>query len=430
MRTMPTVQRLRPRRRTRRGGPISSTSSDTEEGTLPRRALLLLATLGAVAALYLGHVFIVPVCLALVLIALLYPVVAWLARRRVPAPAGATLAVLASLALMAGGVAALEPPVRGLAHDIPRSFAVARARLARFEEPLARIGIRLESQPSRTGTRFSDAQAARSDTAPGARTAGIPADSGARTRATKHDTGSRTAAPSAPASGAALRGPPSEAPSVPASGVLSAIGRTFGVTAELLGELVEVLLLALFVLAGGPRWGQKLARAIPDDGSRHTMLEAVTEMRGAVARYVVATALINLGQGIAVALVMWALGMPSPLLWGVLTFVLEFVPYLGGFVMIALLLVVGLASSDSLLHALLAPLSYLAITSLQNNLVSPIAYGRGLRLNPAAILLAVMFWYAMWGVSGAFLAVPILAALHILTTRVRALAPVAAFLED
>jgi len=62
--------------------------------------------------------------------------------------------------------------------------------------------------------------------------------------------------------------------------------------------------------------------------------------------------------------------------------------------------------------------------------VSPALYGRGLRLNPAAILVAVMFWYALWGVAGAFLAVPILAAMRILASHVEGLRGVAVFLEE
>jgi len=156
----------------------------------------------------------------------------------------------------------------------------------------------------------------------------------------------------------------------------------------------------------------------------------VLEIRAAVARYTMMTALISLGQAAAVGLAVWALGIKSPLLWAGMALILEFIPYLGGFVMIVLLLIAGLASGGTFLHAVLGPLAYLAITTVQNNLVSPTVYGRGLRLNPAAILLTVMFWFAMWGFAGAFLAVPILAAFRILTTKVHALKPASPFLEE
>jgi predicted PurR-regulated permease PerM len=211
--------------------------------------------------------------------------------------------------------------------------------------------------------------------------------------------------------------------------VLAAAGRVFDVTAVFIGEAVEVLLLAFFVLASVDVWPEKLARAVRSPETRRTVETATAEIRTAVARYVFVTLLINVGQGIVVALVTWGLGLPSPLLWGLLTALLEFIPYFGGFVMVALLLLVGFAVGDGVLHALLAPLSYLAISTVQNNLVSPAAYGRGLSLNAAAILVAVIVWYVMWGVAGALLAVPILATIRVIGAHVARLAPVAVFLE-
>ena len=109
--------------------------------------------------------------------------------------------------------------------------------------------------------------------------------------------------------------------------------------------------------------------------------------------------------------------MPTPILWGLFTFVLEFIPYLGATVMIALLAVTAFTRFDGLGHILLAPASYLVITTLQNNVVSPIAYGKGLKLNPVAVLVGVIFWWVIWGTPGAFIAVPILATIKILADR-------------
>ena len=142
------------------------------------------------------------------------------------------------------------------------------------------------------------------------------------------------------------------------------------------------------------------------------------------------TALINLGQGALVGLTMWLVGLPNPALWGLLTFALEFIPFLGGAAMMILLALAGLATFDGIGQALLPPAIYLTITTLQNNLVSPVAYGRRLRLNPVAILVGVLFWYYLWGVAGAFLAVPIIATVQILGEPIAALAPVAEFLSE
>jgi predicted PurR-regulated permease PerM len=117
-------------------------------------------------------------------------------------------------------------------------------------------------------------------------------------------------------------------------------------------------------------------------------------------------------------------------LWAFLTFFLEFIPFLGGACMIILLILVGLATQSGIGRALLPPAVYLTITTLQNNLVSPVAYGRSLRLNPVAVLVGVLFWYYLWGVPGAFLAVPILATIKVLGEHVERLAPVSEFLAD
>ena len=203
-----------------------------------------------------------------------------------------------------------------------------------------------------------------------------------------------------------------------------------GLTTSLLGAIAEVLLLALFLLAAGDAWEEKLKAAVPSPERAQAILETAGEMRTVVSRYLLVTLAINVGQGIVIALALWALRFPSPALWGALTFVAEFVPYFGGMVMIGLLLVTGLATTPSLVPALLPALVYFAVTSLQNNVVSPVAYGKGLRLNPTAILLSVMAWWALWGVAGAFLAVPILASLRVLASRVDALEGVAVFLGE
>jgi predicted PurR-regulated permease PerM len=98
--------------------------------------------------------------------------------------------------------------------------------------------------------------------------------------------------------------------------------------------------------------------------------------------------------------------------------------------MVALLLLSGLAQSRGIGHAVLAPAAYLVITTLQNNLVSPAAFGRGLRLNPTAILVGVIFWGVLWGMAGIFLAVPLLAAMRIVAEQTETWKPLAVFLAD
>jgi predicted PurR-regulated permease PerM len=149
----------------------------------------------------------------------------------------------------------------------------------------------------------------------------------------------------------------------------------------------------------------------PARGTREGTLQ---DAESVVRHYLVVTAIINAGQGVTVALVMLLIGLPNPLLWGLMTFAFEFLPYLGGVFMMALLAISAFATFDSIGHVLLAPGAYLAITTIQNNAVSPFAYGNRLKLNPVVVLLATLIGWFLWGVTGAFVAIPVLAATKVL----------------
>jgi predicted PurR-regulated permease PerM len=208
------------------------------------------------------------------------------------------------------------------------------------------------------------------------------------------------------------------------------LAHAIGVTTSLLLEAVEEILLMFFMLAAGDVWMEKLRRLASTSSGTRLWPAIAGEMHDVVARYLVVNVLINGGQAVVIGLALWAIGFPSPLLWGALTFVAEFIPYLGGLTMMALLFIAGVSMNEGLAHALVGPAVYLVVTTLQNNLVSPLAYGKGLRLNPTAILAGVMFFWMIWGIAGAFLAVPILASLRVLGSRVPAWEPMAVLLEE
>ncbi|GJG89050.1 AI-2E family transporter [Gemmatimonadetes bacterium T265] len=374
-------------------------------------ALRVLAVAAVVALLYGARDVLVPATFSLTLAILLVPVVERLRRWHLPAVVAAAVAVIGTLALLVGIGIALEPPLRRAAEAAPNGIAAARARLEQLRAPLERLGRKLESQPAPP---------------PGGPQARLPAATGpAATGPSPRDSAIAGSAKADSTSGTRAAGPTNSIP----AGMLSAARRAFGASAGLIGELVEVLLLTLFLLAPGSRWSEKLDTVVRSPDTRRTVRTAADEVRAVVTRYVVASLLINASQGVLIALATWALGLPAPLLWGVLTALLELIPYIGGFMMVAMLFVVGLATGGSLTHAFLPPLVYLVVTTLQNNLVSPAAYGRGLQLNPAVILLATMVGFALWGVAGALLAVPIVASLRVVASHVAALEPVAVFLE-
>jgi predicted PurR-regulated permease PerM len=352
----------------------------------PRSAgIVILATLAVVAALYFGRVFLVPIALAVLFTALLRPLVRRFERAGLSAPIGATIVLLVFLGVLGVGTLALADPVREWMSEAPKMLGAAEQHvrsLRRSLQSLTMAAQKLEHVAN-----------------------GEPAaDRGA---------------PVAPAPS------PPGGPSIP-----SLAARVFGTTTSLVGGLVEVVLVTLLLLASGDVFMNKLVKVLPMRQDKREAVRIVSETEGVVSHYMVATALINAGQGAVVGLAMWLLHLPNPVLWGILTFFLEFIPYLGGACMIILLTLVGLATASGIGRALLPPFVYLTISTIQNNLVSPVAYGRSLRLNPVAVLVGVLFWYYLWGVPGAFLAVPILATIKILGDHVEPLAAVAEFLGD
>lgn len=136
---------------------------------------------------------------------------------------------------------------------------------------------------------------------------------------------------------------------------------------------------------------------------------------------------MNVGAGAAMAIAAALLGIPNPLLWGTLVAVLNFVPCVGALMSMAILAVVGVQTFDSLPHALAAAI-LLIFVGLAGEVITPLVLGRGLKLNPVAIFIAILLGGWLWDIVGVLLAVPLLASLKIICELVKPLRPIAKFL--
>jgi predicted PurR-regulated permease PerM len=391
--------------------------------------IVILATLAVIGALYVGREFFVPIAFAFLLNALFRPVVRLLHRRaRFPVPAAAAMVVLGLIGLFIVAGYALSGPVKDWVAKAPERFDAAEQKLGRLRKPIQqvqRVTDKLEhatdlgggggttrptSQPTSQPT---DGQSAKPQAA-GEGNAGAGADESGAGKASQ-------------SSGQAPAPVPPQLPSPAGPGVAAGF---LGTTTTLVGGVTEVLVLLYLLLAADDLFFRKLLKIMPTVRDKRVAGEVVDEAQSVVMRYLWVTLLINLGQGTLVALVLWWLGMPGPVMWGLLTVVLEFIPYLGAAIMMVLLSVVAFATFDSMGHILAVPGSYLLITTLQNNIVSPLAYGDRLKLNPVAVLLGVVFWWYVWGTPGAFLAVPLIATIKIVACRTDRFAPVGEFLGE
>jgi predicted PurR-regulated permease PerM len=183
-----------------------------------------------------------------------------------------------------------------------------------------------------------------------------------------------------------------------AADTLSGIGGTLGAT----------LLFVVFLLSSGDLFLQKLVRILPTLSDKKRSLRVVHDVEAEVSRYLFTITLINFGFGAAVGISMAIIGLPNAVLWGVGAALLNYVPYLGALVGIALAALVGLITFPTLTMAALPPLAYFVCNSIEGTVVTPLVVGRRLELNPVAILVALAFGGWMWGIVGALIGVPLL----------------------
>ena len=163
-----------------------------------------------------------------------------------------------------------------------------------------------------------------------------------------------------------------------------------------------------FFLLGRARLRHVLVVFFPDHDSRLRMLKIINDIEHNLTDYLSVVAVINLAVGLFAGLIAYFGGLPNAIAWGVLAFILNFVPYLGALMMEAVLLAVGLVTFPTLAQAIVAPLLYFGFTTLEGHFITPSIMGRRLTLNPLTVFLSLIFWTWLWGPVGAFLAVPLL----------------------
>lgn len=336
-------------------------------------AITVLAVLAVLYTLFFARDFLLPIAFALLLDFFFSPIVRAMARLGIRQPFGAAIVILALVGTIAFGIYELTGPVQKWATQAPSTLATAQEKFRVMLRPFERV-TRTAEQVER------------------ATSVGTP-----------------------PAPQVVVKGP-------------SLVSRVFGTTQRLVAGALEVLVLLFFLLASGDLFLQKLIKVLPQIEDKHRAYQVARGMEASVSTYLLTQAAVNLGEAIVVTLAMWLLGMPNPALWGALVFVLEFVPYLGATAISLVLALAAITTFDSVGRALVVPAVFLAINLVQGNLVSPMLLGSRLTLNPVAIIVGLAFWWWIWGVPGAFIAVPLLATFKIVCEHVPALAPVAEFL--
>jgi predicted PurR-regulated permease PerM len=164
----------------------------------------------------------------------------------------------------------------------------------------------------------------------------------------------------------------------------------------------------LFFLVGIERLRRQL---IVTFGSRDARLRVVRiwkDVEQNLVTYVATVTVINLGLGVVTTLMLFLLGFPNPVAFGVLAFVLNYIPYIGPALLVFTLFVVGLIATPTLGSAALPPVLFVVIATIEGHFITPGIVGRRLTLSPFLVFLALAFWTWLWGPLGAFMATPLL----------------------
>lgn len=198
----------------------------------------------------------------------------------------------------------------------------------------------------------------------------------------------------------------------------------------LIGTAVVMIFLTFFMLVSGDELLRKATRCGRTFTERRQIVTIARRFQTELSRYLSTVTIINIILGCVTALALWLLGVPNPALWGTMAGLFNYAPYLGAVVSALVLTVVGLMNFPTLGEALLVPGTFIVLTTLEGQLITPAIVGRNMSINPLMVLLSVIVWGWLWGIAGALLAVPLLTSFRAVCEYYPPLRQVAEFLSN
>lgn len=335
----------------RRATPEDMNESQFERllGNAARMAVVFVGLLALLYTLQIGQVFLAPVTLAIVVGLMFGPVADRVERFGVPPALSAAVVVLMFIGFIAGGVTLFAVPLSDWVARAPMIWDKLQQQLANLQGPMQAISAFQEQLSSVLG------------------------NSNAMTVTLEDGSQMITVAMLAPA---------------------------------ILAQVLIFLASLYFFLATRDHIRISVLSLCVSRRMRWRTAHVFRDVETKVSRFLLSITFINACVGCAVSLAMWAIGMPSPVLWGALAAVLNYIPYVGQAVMVLVLLAVGLGTQTGLDNILLPVGCYVAINFVEGQIVTPHFIGRTMTLNPFIIFLSITFWLWAWGPVGGLVAVP------------------------
>lgn len=306
-------------------------------------------------ALRSGAEFFLPVTIALVIAVAMVPLLEWLERRGLPSPLAALLCVILFLGLANAAIASVIVPATEWFARLPSRIQLIRRNLS----PLIDIYSSFE--------RFVDETM-----------------------------------------GALLRNSAARGRTVTVQEPNSLFDYVATSAPHALVQLVFATLVVYFFLSSWTRMRRRTITSRGSFSSAMTTARVIQEMVDRTSAYLATITAVNIGMGVLVSAMLWFAEMPSPVMWGGLVAILNYIPYFGPIVAAGLLAVGGLMTFGDLGYALVPASLFVAVHLVEANVLTPMLVGRRLTINPLLILVALSFWSWVWGTAGALLAVPLL----------------------
>jgi predicted PurR-regulated permease PerM len=203
----------------------------------------------------------------------------------------------------------------------------------------------------------------------------------------------------------------------------SLVGTIFSILTPAVSQFILFLGALVFYLIYQKRLRSAVVYLLRDRGTRLATLRTLNDIDDNMTTYFGTFTIVNICLGLVTVALTWFVGLPNPLLWGVLAGLLNYIPYIGPAIVVATLTVVGLVTYPTLGEVAVAPLIYIAMVTIEGQFITPAFMGSRLELNPFAVFLAIAFCTWFWGPIGAFLAVPLLMALTVTLANVVAEEP-------
>lgn len=337
-----------------------------------KNLLVFISVILAFAAVYFARDMFLPIVIGVIVALTLSPVVRGLARLGIPEPLSAVTLIFGAVVTLAFGSYLLSGPITEIMSDAPALGIELRQKLR---------GLIAAVEDAKVASEQVQELATNSDSTP--------------------------------------------VVAVEQPGLLAFAA---GSIANFMGLTIVGLILAMFILASGNLFYVKLLESFPNFSDKRRAVRTARDIERQISRYFLTITIINAGLGLSIAVGMYLVGLPNPVLWGVLAFVLNFLPFVGAVVGGLLVAAFGILSFDTLGAGMLPAAVYLLLTSIEGQFVTPNILGRRLEMNTVSVFLTVIVWSWLWSVPGALMAVPFLLLLKVICNNVPGLSVLGNFL--